>query len=147
MSDINKILGLLQKVKSKGSGKWAACCPVHDDNNPSMSVSVAGDGETILLHCFGCGAGAMEIMEVLGLDSADLFRDKPERGNVIDFPHTKPTRQPFTDSQKLECIGYESSFVEVMAAAMVRGEFIGQNDINRLRLANERISEARYYAR
>ena len=47
--DINDILARLNKVKSNGDDSWLACCPAHDDNNPSLSVAVKGG--KILFHC------------------------------------------------------------------------------------------------
>jgi DNA primase len=34
------VLDRLDKVRQLGTHKWTACCPVHDDSNPSMSVSL-----------------------------------------------------------------------------------------------------------
>jgi hypothetical protein len=54
-----------------------ARCPVHDDRTPSLSVRwTRGDrGGMVLLHCHGCGARAVDLVEVLGLTMADLFDD------------------------------------------------------------------------
>ena len=33
---------------------WMACCPAHDDRQPSLSIRAAGDGK-VLVHCHaGC---------------------------------------------------------------------------------------------
>ncbi len=43
----------LKKVRWHGDYKFLACCPAHDDNNPSFSVS--DNNGKILLKCFaGC---------------------------------------------------------------------------------------------
>ncbi len=43
----------LDKYKRSGNG-WVACCPSHEDNTPSLSISESDNG-TILVHCFsGC---------------------------------------------------------------------------------------------
>jgi len=43
----------LNKVRWRGDHKFSACCPAHDDRNPSLSVSAVGG--KILLKCFaGC---------------------------------------------------------------------------------------------
>ncbi len=48
-----------------------ACCPAHDDDNPSLSVREGCDGK-ILLKCFtGCPLDA--ICAALGLEVSDLF--------------------------------------------------------------------------
>lgn len=38
---LQEILGRLDKVKKAGKN-YVACCPVHQDNNPSMSISEQG---------------------------------------------------------------------------------------------------------
>lgn len=43
----------LAKPRRSGNG-WTACCPAHDDQRPSLSISDGLDGK-VLLHCFaGC---------------------------------------------------------------------------------------------
>lgn len=38
---------------------WRACCPVHEDRNPSLRVHRGGDGRA-LLHCLrGCETEAI----------------------------------------------------------------------------------------
>ena len=47
------IANALQKSKQNGSD-WMACCPAHDDHNPSLSISDGEDGK-VLVKCFaGC---------------------------------------------------------------------------------------------
>ena len=47
-----------------------ACCPAHDDRNPSLSVRRAPDGR-VLVHCFaGCTLDA--VLAALGLRLRDL---------------------------------------------------------------------------
>lgn len=47
------LLPKLEKVKQTGPDTWEACCPAHDDKNPSLSIKQNGD--TLLLKCFaGC---------------------------------------------------------------------------------------------
>ena len=57
---------------AKPSGKsWMACCPAHEDGNPSLSISEGDDGRA-LVHCFaGCPVDA--VCEAVGLKSSDLF--------------------------------------------------------------------------
>jgi len=48
-----QIAKALPKHKRDGDG-WKACCPAHDDKNPSLSIK-DGDGGKILLFCYsGC---------------------------------------------------------------------------------------------
>ena len=68
---IEEFLGRLKGVVEKGEGRWSACCPAHDDSNPSMSVTV-GDKGGILVHCHA-GCSAEEIVRAMGLKMADLM--------------------------------------------------------------------------
>ncbi len=79
-----ELLGRLEKVKREKAGQWAARCPAHEDDGPSLAVKDGGDGK-ILLHCHaGCRLDA--ILKALHLEASDLFppRDeKPaERGTI-----------------------------------------------------------------
>ena len=68
--DVSQILSCLEDVHRSGKG-WAALCPAHDDDDPSLSINVGEDG-CILLHCFvGCSVEA--IVQRLGLSMSDLF--------------------------------------------------------------------------
>ncbi len=49
---IDQVLSRLDKVKANGASKWKACCPAHDDRDPSLSIREADDGKVL------CIAGA-----------------------------------------------------------------------------------------
>ena len=66
----------LKGVKPKGRGKWMACCPAHDDSDPSLAISEARNGN-VLLKCFS-GCSALDITNALGLRLEDLFADAYE---------------------------------------------------------------------
>lgn len=74
--DINQILNRLDKVISTGNNSWKACCPAHDDNDPSFYIKLTESG-MILMHCFG-GCDKLEVLRSLGLEMSDLFPDGPE---------------------------------------------------------------------
>lgn len=73
-SPISEVLDALHHVTGfkpvpTDSG-WKARCPVHDDSNPSLSVSETDDGNT-LLHCYaGCDFKA--IRDALGLQNNNV---------------------------------------------------------------------------
>lgn len=80
---IDDLLDRLDKVKQVGKDKWKACCPVHGDRNPSMTLSEAfgDDGyRKVLVYCFACHAGAQEVTEALGLPMSVLFEKPLDRG-------------------------------------------------------------------
>ena len=71
MSKENLILPRLEKVRNCGNGKYLACCPAHDDRDPSLAVRVTNGGK-ILLHCFA-GCSALDIVNSIGMTLGDLF--------------------------------------------------------------------------
>lgn len=64
-----EFLTLLNKVKQKAPNQFMACCPAHEDNNPSLSIKF--DNGKILIHCFA-GCSYSEIINTLHLRSKDL---------------------------------------------------------------------------
>ena len=76
----NHILSKLEKVRPSGKGAWMACCPAHNDRNPSMRI--ADKGDRILLHCYA-GCAPQSILAALGMTYSDLFAD--------DNDHWTPT--------------------------------------------------------
>lgn len=86
MTSLELILSKLTKVKRTHNG-YEACCPAHDDQHPSLSITPKED--RILLHCqTGCSPEA--VVEALGLTMADLFDEpltdkKPEILETYDY--------------------------------------------------------------
>ena len=68
---LDKVLSYLDKVKPSGANNWKACCPAHDDKNPSLAITETSDG-TILLKCWA-GCTAQGIVSAIGLELRDLF--------------------------------------------------------------------------
>lgn len=68
---INVILDRLVKVKSHGKNTWMACCPAHEDKNPSLALKQLPDGR-ILMKCFA-GCDIESILSHLRLSLSDLF--------------------------------------------------------------------------
>ena len=80
-----ELLSRLNGVRSRGTGKWSARCPSHQDRSPSLSIGEGAD--RILLHCFAL-CEKRDIVAALGLTMADLFFDAPT-------PHgQRPTSKP-----------------------------------------------------
>lgn len=72
--DIEYILSQLDKVKECDNG-YIACCPAHDDNHPSLSIT-EDDGK-ILIYCHA-GCDIEEICEALDISVKDLFTDEED---------------------------------------------------------------------
>ncbi len=73
---IEFVLAKLPAHRPSGKG-WIACCPAHNDRNPSLSVAEGDDGRVLLTCHTGCTLDA--ICASLGLRVADLF--PPLAGN------------------------------------------------------------------
>lgn len=71
MSPVELVLSRLKKVHARGRNRWSACCPAHDDTNPSLSVSEAEDGKA-LIYCF-VGCKTQDVVQAIGLSMSDLF--------------------------------------------------------------------------
>lgn len=68
-----EFLSYLDKVKKTGTATYKACCPAHEDNDPSLAVSFINDGR-ILIHCWA-GCGPLSIVQSMGLTMGALFPD------------------------------------------------------------------------
>lgn len=82
--ELNQFLTRFEKVKKTPSG-YQARCPAHDDNIASLSVSNGDKG--IILFCHA-GCSAEKIIERLGLEMTDLFKDEPKKNGNGKF-HVK----------------------------------------------------------
>jgi hypothetical protein len=89
LSPIDRLLGLLDRVKATGPGTWLASCPTanhrHGDRSRGLSIR-EGDEGRVLVHCHG-GCSVHEVLGEIGLQLADLF---PQRS--IEYPHHSPHR-------------------------------------------------------
>lgn len=136
---ITNLLSRLQKVRKRGSNQWMACCPVHDEKTPSMSIK--DDNGVILMMCFGCGAKGPEIIQAVGMDISDLF---PPKDNYD--PEVKQQRKYFSADIVLDCLKKE-----VLVASLVSKHILDNTSTPELhaelKTATDRIWEASNYIR
>lgn len=127
---IENFLSRLEKVKQVGQGQWVACCPVHDDKNPSMSVSEKN--ETFVVHCHSCKAGGTEIMESVGLTANDFYEQ-------VDIPHhIKPIKRRWSTRQICE-LGGESMSVVALLLERLMTLGLEDDEIDTLRLESQKL--------
>ena len=62
------------KTVKKTSSGYQAQCPVHNDRNPSLTISQGDDGRILL--CCHAGCKVKDICRALGITEAELFPDK-----------------------------------------------------------------------
>jgi len=67
---LDEILRSLHKVREQANGSWIARCPAHQDENPSLHITLTDD--RVLLHCFA-GCTTEHICAALGIELRDLF--------------------------------------------------------------------------
>lgn len=132
---IEKLLSRLDAVRPRGPGKWFARCPAHDDDRPSLSVQETSDG-TVLLHCFaGCGAG--DICAAIGLSLADLFVQRLPDGEGRRHRHHRPQ---FSAKDLLHALDHESLIITNTACNVAAGRAVDSVELERLKLARDRIT-------
>ena len=140
---IESFLNQLQKVKKRGAGKWSACCPVHDDRTPSLTLSE--DNGMVLIHCFGCGASGSEVAGALGVDISELFPPRDYSKYTPDDYLTESKRRTyFSAAQVLEALQFDTLVTYMIADDMSKN---GINDQTKARLlvSIERIQAASNY--
>jgi hypothetical protein len=116
-ADIDLLLSRLQGVKKiKGSDKWVALCPAHDDKTPSLSIRQLEDSR-ILINCWS-GCGAIDVLESIDMNYQHLMPDdaisyrgirgktKNERlaiaESILEMLPLWQAKSPLTESQKAE---------------------------------------------
>jgi len=117
MADIDLLLSRLQGVKKiKGSDKWVALCPAHNDKTPSLSIRQLEDSR-ILINCWS-GCGAIDVLESIDMTFQHLMPDdaisyrgirgktKNERlaiaESILEMLPLWQAKSPLTESQKAE---------------------------------------------
>jgi hypothetical protein len=69
-----------------GTG-WIACCPAHDDRNPSLSLSTGKDGKVLLRCHAGCNqAQVIDVLRARGLWSQRGWSSGGSRASRADCP-------------------------------------------------------------
>lgn len=131
---VENLLSRLEKVKQRGAGAWIACCPVHNDRSPSMTIRELDDGR-ILMHCFA-GCSVDEVLGFLGMKFSDLYPKNP-------IENAKPLRRPFAAADVLEALSHET---QIIALAAANPERLTEADRSRVLLAADRVNEGRRLA-
>ncbi|WP_088286137.1 DNA primase [Ideonella sp. A 288] len=127
------LLSRLQRVRRTGPGKWIASCPTREDKCPSLAIREMDDGR-VLLHDFG-GDSVEAILAAVGLSFTDLYPTQPGAA-------TKPARRPFSASDVLSLVAFESTVAVVVISDVVNGKGVTEQDFNRLLVAARRLGNA-----
>ena len=123
---INDVLSKLDGVKQVGSNKWKAKCPVHNDNNPSMTVSVKDN--KVLCYCFSCQATGKDVAEAIGLPVSSLFADK-----------LQADKSEWRRKKLLEVKASDEMFLKIYQSWEQAGKYIPWSDKKRYKIAINRV--------
>lgn len=123
---LENILSRLSKVRKTHKG-YSACCPVHDDKSPSMTLTETDDGK-VLIHCFGCGARGTDVVEALGLSSSELFSGEFKGHFDVKFKLRKT---------ELE----DQMVISIYEDGKRKGQYLSHADFKRYKLAKARIEQ------
>ncbi len=140
MSTADAILARLDKVRQTAGNRWMACCPAHEDRDPSLSIRKLPNGR-VLIHDFG-GCQTEEILDAISLDWRALFPEQERQ-----TPSCRPAWQAkFSPAELLAIISEETSVAAMLAADFLAGRVITEADWQRLATAASRIGRARDHA-
>ncbi|WP_457787188.1 virulence-associated protein E [Pseudomonas sp. PL-6] len=118
---IDQLLPRLDKVRPAGANKWKACCPAHEDKEPSLSIREADDGK-VLLYCWA-GCTSADITAAVGMELRDLF------------PGDKPARQ----GPSRAAVEHERTVYQIGLAMQQNGCRLTAEDQARFELAKQRL--------
>lgn len=134
MSKIDNLLSRLSKAKRTGKDSYIACCPAHDDKNPSMTIREI-EPDKILLHCFA-GCSVEEITGSVGLSIGDIMPDSaPDKIR-------KPSAVPFNPRDVLECISSDAHLICLFISDVTKGKEITGAEAHAAYMASCRIVAA-----
>jgi hypothetical protein len=129
IAPINVLLPRLERVIPRGSNRWMARCPSHEDRSPSLSVEERTDG-ALLVHCFA-GCTTAEVLQTVDLSLADLFPDK--------FSHPGNARPRWNVKDVLVGLSREFEVVLIAANDIVAGKTLTEEDLSRVTDATRRV--------
>jgi DNA primase len=95
------ILMHLDRVRGS-NGRYTACCPAHDDKDPSLSITETSDRK-VLLKCFS-GCTAAEIVGAIGLELKDLFPPSDLSNSARKQYAVKKSRAQITEALHHELV-------------------------------------------
>lgn len=132
------LLDRLDDVQKSGAG-WRARCPAC--KGASRKVVVREDGDRVLLHCFG-GCKPFEVLQVVGLTWAAVQPPRSWPDSPEDRRRAQRALREIGWASALSVLAIEGAVVESAISTLAAAKPLHDRDIDRLRLANERIGKA-----
>lgn len=132
-SPIEVVLGRLDGVARSGKG-YKARCPAHGDKTPTLSLK-AGDDGRVLIHCFS-GCQIEDIITAMGLSMSDLF-------SASNDARRGPRIPGVTIRELKNAAEFERQILFIVSADRKSGKSISTTDLERTKIALERIAMVR----
>jgi hypothetical protein len=138
----NLILSRAEGVKRLGNDRAIFKAPTREDRTPSVSLARGTNG-TVLLHDFG-GDSAADILAAFGLTLAALYPARERREMTAAERETLRQHGKMAGwAAALGVLDYESCIVAIAATDAADGRALDADDLERVRLACKRITDAR----
>lgn len=135
---IDNLISRLHKVQKKGDQRWVACCPAHDDKNPSLAVTELGDGK-ILIKCFA-GCAPADVLNAVGLTMGDLFPGGALGHKIKGWVQL----QKEMEQKKQKPLEREKLILEMADHDRKNGQRLSEKDLERERQAFMRLRNANH---
>lgn len=116
---LDLILSRLQGVRASGDS-YRSKCPSHDSKGLTLKVTEANNGD-VLVHCFA-GCSAKEVVESIGLNEKDLFKESFENKN-----------QKYYSRAELDELKTQYFYVSIATEDLQKNGFIEDKDKLKLR--------------
>ena len=123
----------LQKVQSRGRDSYVACCPAHDDKNPSLKLDLKG--EKILIKCWS-GCSTEDILGAVGMHFDDIFPDRPI------YQRSSGKQPALSSADALRIIKYEAMIIWMYGQDLRNKKTPTDEDHNRFTVAITRVKDA-----
>lgn len=134
------LLPRLGGVRQFGKG-WRADCPCGHKSRGTLSLTQGEDGR-LLLHCFaGCAAG--DILSAVGSCLADLYADRLRPQTPEQQRELRQSARQAGWAAALGVLSREATIVAIAAETMQQGQSLASDDVDRLRIAANRIHDVR----
>ena len=90
----------LDKARRSGNG-WAACCPVHDDRNASLSLTDGANGKILVTCHAGCSFAAIAAALLKRGISLNSKESRNSRGKLVaSYNYTDATGKLLYQSRR-----------------------------------------------
>ena len=89
-----RVLDHFESTSRVGGNQYKACCPAHEDRNPSLSIAFTDD--KVLINCFA-GCDTADVLRAAGLEWNDLRIDNakpPATADSVEYDYVDEHGQP-----------------------------------------------------